>query len=392
MYKNTIQLKCEEDFEVSEGQEMSRTQGAAFLRAALTQQSGVGAKPIRVGIVGVTGYAGMEALRYLLYHPHVTVTYVAGREERSEAPLGEIIPQFTGLTPLSLVPFDEVTCSEQCDAVLIALPHGSSGEVAARLFARDKRVVDLSGDLRLPGELYQTWYQRSAQPDDVIAQAVYGLSEWNRAEIATAGLIANPGCYATAVLLALKPLMASGLLAKHVPIVVDAKSGVSGAGKSSQSNTQFAELAENFYAYKPGVHQHAPEIEYTLDPTMETRLLFTPHLLPISRGIFASCYVPLSAAQAVTIQEIYSLYQNCYQNSPFIQILEQGIIPQTKWVRGTNKCQISLRLDERTGLLQVFSVIDNLGKGAAGQAVQNLNIMYGFPETTGLLPSVAWTP
>lgn len=347
---------------------------------------------IRVGIVGVTGYAGMEALKYLLHHPLLTVTYVASREGRKVEPLEMAIPQFAGITKLEIVPYDEAMCSDACDVVLVALPHGVSGTVSANLADRGKRVIDLSGDLRIPSDLYQQWYQRIPVGNDVVFSAVYGLSEWNREEIVEANLIANPGCYATAALLALKPIVDAGYVAANTPIIVDAKSGVSGAGKSPQGYTQFAELTENFYAYKPGTHQHVPEIEYVLNPNLTTRILFTPHLLPISRGIFASSYISLSGGADLSIHDISQIYRNRYEHEPFVQMRDVGVIPETKWVRGTNQCQLSLRLDDRTGILQVFSVIDNLGKGAAGQAVQNLNIMHGFPETTGLMPNVAWAP
>ncbi len=335
----------------------------------------------KVGIVGVSGYAGLELTRILLRHPAVEVVYLAGNHE-TEGPIGCEFPHLIGYTSLKIEKYDFSTCSARCDIVFVALPAGSSGKIAAELWQAGKRVIDLSGDLRLPAELYEEWYRKTPLPGDVQLASVYGLSEWNADKIKNASLISNPGCYPTAVLLGLLPIFRANVVLQSSLIVVDAKSGVSGAGRGVRQNTQYGELAENFYAYKVGKHQHTPEIEYYLGPEATDKIVFTTHLLPIIRGIFASMYIPLDSS--ILASNIEDIYQSAYQNAPFVHVLQNGEIPQVKSVSGSNNCLIGFVLDERTCMLHVFSAIDNLQKGAAGQAVQNMNIMLGLDETFGL--------
>lgn len=336
---------------------------------------------VRVGVIGASGYGGLELLRILAQHDEVQVEYVAGNHESQEE-LSEEYPFLGFYSGLKIQKYDLEACSNACDLVFVALPSGASGVIAADLWRAGKRVIDLSGDLRLPGPMYASWYEKEPVQKEVIDAAVYGLSEWHEQEIAAASLIANPGCFATATLLALLPAVRNGLLRNEETIVVDAKTGVSGAGKAVAPARQLAELADNFYPYRVGRHQHTPEIEQELSPGCASKVLLTTQLLPLVRGIAASCYIPLK--DGVSFDDAYSIYCNRYSQTPFVRVLGKGVVPQLKHVRGSNETHISVHVDERTRTLQVFSVLDNLQKGAAGQAVQNLNLMNGWPQTLGL--------
>lgn len=335
---------------------------------------------VRVGVVGASGYSGLELLRILAAHPQVELTLAAASHSEAR-PLPEVYPHLTGLPALALEVYSADACAERCDAVFVALPSGSSGAVAAELWARGLTVIDLSGDLRLPAALYERWYGKPAAPAEAQAAAVYGLTEWNREQVRAARLIANPGCYPTASLLALLPAVRAGLVQPGGTVVIDAKSGVSGAGRSTAAHLMFAEMAENFLPYKVGKHQHVPEIEQMLGEDAGP-IVFTTQLLPTVRGIYASCYVPL--ADGVDEARVRDAYLARYEGEPFVRVLPPGEVPALKHVRGANMCQLGLVVDERTRTLMVFSAIDNLVKGAAGQAVQNFNVIFGFPEETAL--------
>jgi N-acetyl-gamma-glutamyl-phosphate reductase len=341
---------------------------------------------VRVGIVGASGYSGLELLRILAHHDGVEVTYAAGSQEGTE-PLGAASPFLpAAIGSLHIESFHPDRAADLCDVVFVGLPSGTSGAIALDLWKPGKTVIDLSGDLRLPKDAYEVWYKKEAvvqQPQDV--GAVYGLTEWNREQIQSARLIANPGCYATAALLALLPVVRSGLARPGMPIVIDAKSGVSGAGRKPAQHAMLGELQENFYAYKVGAHQHTPEIQAQLGLSDPASVLLTTQLLPTVRGIFISAYVPVHTP--VSTDDVMVLYQNAYGNEPFVHVHPPGRYPELKHVRGSNLCHIGFHVHAEAGLLQVFSVIDNLQKGAAGQAVQNFNLICGFPETTGLLVS-----
>jgi N-acetyl-gamma-glutamyl-phosphate reductase len=338
---------------------------------------------VRVGVVGASGYSGLELLRILAYHEGVEVTYAAGSRNGTE-PLRDSTPFLPeSIASLRTESFHPDRASDLCDAVFVGLPSGASGAIALELWKRGKTVIDLSGDLRLPKGAYESWYKKEAlvqHPKDV--GAVYGLTEWNRTQIQSARLIANPGCYATAALLALLPVVRSGLARSGMPIVIDAKSGVSGAGRKPAQNTLLGELQENFYAYKVGAHQHTPEIQTQLGLSDPASIVLTTQLLPTVRGIFISAYIPVHTP--ISADDVMVLYQNAYEEEPFIHVHPPGRYPELKHVRGSNLCHIGFHVHTASGLLQVFSVIDNLQKGAAGQAVQNFNLIYGFPETTGL--------
>ena len=333
---------------------------------------------IRVGIVGATGYGGQELVRLILGHQGTVLTYLAATTDVGDATA--LFPQFTGASLPKIQAYDSAVCAEACDTVFVALPSGASGTVAAELWERGLRVIDLSGDLRLLPDLYEAWYEKPAVPVKYLETAVYGLSEWNREQIRTATLLANPGCYATAVLLALMPLARQGMFAPGSSVTVDAKSGVSGAGRGTKLAHQLAELADNFFPYRVGAHQHTPEVEQQLG--FSTRVLLTTQLLPLARGIYACAYIPWP--HDMTEADVRQVYAKAYEDTPFVTFLPHEAFPQLKAVRGSNSCHLQIRLDERTRTLMVFSAIDNLQKGAAGQAVQNFNLMHGIPEMTGL--------
>ncbi|MFD1677397.1 N-acetyl-gamma-glutamyl-phosphate reductase [Alicyclobacillus fodiniaquatilis] len=339
----------------------------------------------RVGVIGATGYSGMELIRLLLLHPNVQLTYLAGSRARSES-FGAMFLHLAHLEGVSVEAFDVEACKQACDLAFVALPSGESGRVAAALWSAGLRVIDLSGDLRLPADVYQAWYGHTPVETSAQAAAVYGLTEFARDEIASAQLVANPGCYATAAVLALKPLQDHPILQAGIPVIVDAKSGVTGAGRSAKTHLQFAELTDDFYPYKVGKHQHVPEIEQALGA--EVPIVLTTQLLPVSRGIFASVYITLTTE--VDREAIYQRYLETYANEPFVHVLPYGEVPHIKAVQGTNFCHIGLVLDEQKKVLQVFSVIDNLQKGAAGQALQNANLMLRRNETDGLNAAALW--
>lgn len=337
---------------------------------------------IKAGIIGGTGYTGIELIRLLLGHPQVIVTTITSRSEAGKK-LSDLVPNFVGYDHLV---FSEPSVSlfADCDVVFFATPNGVAMKMAPELLAAGKRVIDLAADFRIKDQA--TWEQWYAQPHaaaELLASAVYGLPELNRELIRDAQLIANPGCYPTAVSLAYLPLLASGKINPH-QLIADVKSGVSGAGRAASVAGLHAEVSENFKAYGVTGHRHHPEIEQTLQQmttTGEVNLIFMPHLLPINRGIHATCYAQgYSAHQS---DDLTQIYQQFYAEEPFVSVLEEGQHPETRAVRGTNQCIISVNRVSETQII-IMSVIDNLVKGAAGQAIQNMNIMYSLPEQMGL--------
>jgi N-acetyl-gamma-glutamyl-phosphate reductase len=339
---------------------------------------------IRVGIVGATGYAGEALLDILLRHPSAAVTGVYSRNENPR-PFAEIFPRFKGRTGIICSRLDVKKIAEDTDVVFLSLPHTVSMELVPYLMKAGKKVIDLSADYRLHDlAVYQRFYNVKHTDARNVKQAVYGLPELYRAKIKTAGLIANPGCYPTAAILALFPLLALGV-AEHSPLIIDAKSGVSGAGKKLTEEMMFSEVYDDFKAYKVNVHQHAPEInqELTRVSGKKTGVIFVPHLLPLARGILETIYLRSLPGQKRSTGSLVSLYKKFYKTEPFVRIKDAGSFPRLKETAGTNFCDIGIQADGAD--IIVISAIDNLIKGAAGQAVQNFNIMYGFPETTALL-------
>ncbi|EEG77379.1 N-acetyl-gamma-glutamyl-phosphate reductase [Dethiobacter alkaliphilus] len=337
---------------------------------------------LKVAIIGATGYTGRELAGILARHPHVQPTYLTSESFAGQR-LSDVYPQFRSVVDVTLEKPDMDKVAE-CDFIFSALPHGLSVDTVPQLVSTGKKVVDLSGDFRLKdGGLYADWYGYEHNQPQLLANSVYGLPEVNRQQIKKADLVANPGCYPTSVLLALKPLLAEGVVDPQ-DIIVDAKSGVSGAGRSPKLPFHFPECTENFKAYKVAGHQHTPEIEQELAAVAKEQVLvtFTPHLVPMIRGILSTIYLRTSGKLSET--EIWSLFEKHYGDEPFIRLLKAPALPETKFVSGSNFCDISLRLEERTGRLIVLSAIDNLMKGAASQAVQNMNLMMGWPEETGL--------
>jgi N-acetyl-gamma-glutamyl-phosphate reductase len=340
---------------------------------------------LAVGIIGVTGYSGQTLLSLLLKHPEVSLRYLAARRLEKPQPLGSVLPAFNQRTPLKIHPFKPQEAKSACDLLFLALPHGVAMEWVPGLLKKPSlRVVDLSGDFRLSAkQSYPRHYKFTHTAPALLSQAVYGLTEFSREAIASARLVANPGCYSTAALLALAPLARKRLLAP-AGTVIDAKSGLSGAGKTLKTEMLFAQANENLNAYRVDAHQHTPEMEQTLKrwTRRNIRLTFVPHLVPMNRGIYATLYAPLSKGTSETT--LRSIFQKIYADEPFVRLLPQGTWPQIHSVVGTNFCDLSVQLDRNNSRAIVIAAIDNLVKGAAGQAVQNMNLMYGFPETLGL--------
>lgn len=337
----------------------------------------------RAGIVGVSGYSGKAVLDILLRHPQVRVTYAGANN--TQGSIEDIWPDLRNRTQLYCEKFNPKNAAEMCDVIFLALPHTESMNCAGKLLSMGKKVIDLSADFRLrkPHE-YKQWYGLEHKAPQLISKAVYGLPELFRERIKKSQFIANPGCYPTAAILALAPLVATG--GETVDsITIDAKSGVSGAGRKALNSLMFVEVNENFKAYKVLEHQHTPEINQCLSliSSCLVDVTFVAHLLPNSHGILETIYIRLNSE--ITANEIQTLYKKFYKTETFVRVLPQGVQPETKNVVGSNFCDISIVVSQDKKLVVITSVIDNLIKGAAGQAVQNMNIMYQFKETEGLL-------
>ncbi len=336
-----------------------------------------------VGIVGISGYSGGVALELLLNHPKVRVSYVSANNTTGK--VSEIWPKLAGRTQLVCEQFDAAKAVKLCEVIFLAVPHTVSMQITPKLLAGGVRVIDLSGDYRLKkGADYKKWYGTDHVDVSNLAKAVYGLPEFYREDIRKAKLISNPGCYPTAALLALAPLTTTSTKSIE-SIVIDAKSGVTGAGRKATLPFSFGEVNENFKAYKPLFHQHVPEMELYLSKIAgkDFTLDFVPHLLPINRGILETIYVRLN--EKTTLAAVHKMYTRFYKKESFVRVLDQGQQPEFKNVVGTNYCDIGLITSQNGRLVVVTSAIDNLLKGASGQAVQNMNIMCGFNEKEGLL-------
>ncbi len=334
---------------------------------------------VRVSVAGASGYSGAELVRLLLSHPHVELVHLAAGEQRGRE-LEDVFPQFQGLISRTLCETDWSRLGRDSDVVLLGLPHGLSMAAVPELLDADARVVDLGGDFRLnSAATYTDWYGVEHSAPELLDEAVYGLPELNFSVLPTARLVANPGCYPTASILALLPI-ADLLGGAHV--VVDAKSGVSGAGRKASMTTHFSEVNENLKAYSVLTHRHTPEIEQVLASVGGgPSLVFVPHLVPMTRGILATCYV--HGLDGLGEDELVGRYRALAERAPFVRLLEEGL-PQTKATYGSNFCDIGIRRDSKTGTIVVVAAIDNLVKGAAGQAIENLNLMCGFDRTAGL--------
>jgi N-acetyl-gamma-glutamyl-phosphate reductase len=339
---------------------------------------------MKAAIIGVTGYGGIELVRLLNNHPQVEIQSIHSSSQEGTR-LSEIYPHLTNHMPLQLEAIDPEKIAKQADVVFTATPSGISSQIVPGLIEEGIKVIDLSGDFRLKEPLlYENWYKKPAPSIENLDKAVYGLPEWNKNDIKAATLLANPGCYPTATLLGLAPLVINGLIDEK-SIIIDAKSGISGAGKNLSAATHYAETNENLKIYKVNQHQHIPEIEQMLSQWNNhiQSVTFSTHMIPMTRGIMTTIYGNVKTDD-MTTDRLIDLYKTCYKDAPFVRVREQGNFPSTREVYGSNYCDIAVAYDERTGRVTVVSVIDNLVKGAAGQAIQNLNIMMGYEENMGL--------
>lgn len=359
---------------------------------------------VTVSIVGVTGYTGLELLRLLAQHPYFTVTSVTGRSAVGKR-LDEMFPQLQALAyardarrvidPAMLIAEEP----EQTDLAFVCLPHAAAAESVVKLLERGIRVVDLSADFRLRDAAeYEQWYKHSHPAPALLETAVYGLCERHRDRIAESTLVANPGCHATTAILALLPAIAAGLI--DADVIIDSKTGISGAGRGLTLGTHYAEANEDVSAYSLSGHRHLPEIVQELaagaraggHPLDTPRITFIPHLMPMTRGILATCYANFrqeGTRHTPTTAEVRELYETYYAGEPFVHVVDQP--PHTKWTYGSNACIVYPMVDARTGRFVVIGCLDNLVKGAAGQAMQNANLLAGFPETAGL-PALSLYP
>jgi N-acetyl-gamma-glutamyl-phosphate reductase len=354
---------------------------------------------ITTAIINATSYTGLELIRLLFQHPQFVVQSVTARSAVGKQ-LNEVFPQLQGISvsgnalSVSIQPSMVITeVPEQTDLAFVCLPHAAAAEVVLELLERGTKVVDLSADFRLRNAaIYEQWYKHVHPAPSLLETAVYGLCENNRSSIEQATLVANPGCYATAALLALLPLFTEGMIEPDV--IIDAKSAVSGAGRTPTLGTHYAEVNEDASAYSISGHRHLPEITQELveaahkgghSPDEEPRITFIPHLIPMTRGILATCYANPRRHVIPAIPDpatLRSLYEEYYTGEPFVHVVNEP--PHTKWTYGTNHCFIYPTVDTRTGRFVVIASLDNLVKGAAGQAIQNANLLFGLPETMGL--------
>ncbi|MCX5705518.1 MAG: N-acetyl-gamma-glutamyl-phosphate reductase [Candidatus Omnitrophica bacterium] len=335
---------------------------------------------INVGIIGATGHTGEELISVLLKHPNVRISRLYNTSDEPHK-ISDVFPQFKGRCELVCSKPDMKDIANHCDLVFLALPHTVSMNFAPKILKLGKKVIDLSADYRLKNiKVFEKFYHAKHKDAANLRNAVYGIPELYRANIKKAKLVANPGCYSTSAILALAPLVALGLIDKE-SIIIDAKSGVSGAGKKLEKGLLFLEVNEDFRAYKVNTHQHMPEISSILTRLAgkSVSVTFVPHLLPLQKGILSTIYV----RKIGRTQNLANLYKKFYKNEPFVRIKKEGEFPRLKDVVGTNFCDIGIKEDTKSVI--VISAIDNLLKGASGQAVQNMNIMYKFPETTALL-------
>ena len=338
---------------------------------------------IKAGIIGATGYAGQELMRLLMQHPDCEVEMISSRTYK-DTNYDKVYGNFLNITSDKLVDIEMEEMAKKVDVLFIALPHGIASKKVSADILKNTKVIDLGADYRLNSkEIYEEWYGVSHESEDLIDRAVYGLCELKREEIKKADLIANPGCYTTCSILSLMPLVKDELIDKN-SIIVDAKSGVTGAGRALNLGTHFTECNDSIKAYKIASHRHTPEIEQELSLVTDNQISisFTPHLIPMNRGILITGYASLK--KKCTYKDIKDVYEKYYEDERFIRLLPEGVFPETKWVKGSNYIDINFQIDERTNRIIVLGAIDNLIKGAAGQAVQNMNLLFGLEESKGL--------
>lgn len=340
-------------------------------------------KKIKVGIVGGTGYTGVELLRLLAIHPNVELVAITSRGDAG-LPVAEMFPSLRGYVDLAFTDPANANLA-QCDVVFFATPHGVAMSQAQALLDANVKLIDLAADFRLQDTaVFEKWYKMPHTCPEILKKAVYGIPELNRAQIKSAQVIGNPGCYPTTVLLGLAPLLEKGLIDFSAPIIADSKSGVSGAGRKAEVATLFAEASDNMKAYGVSGHRHHPEIHAQLTQLAgkEVQFIFVPHLIPMIRGMLSTIYVKLSEKEQSL--DLQAMFEARYANERFVDVLPAGVLPETRSVRGSNQIRIALHKQANTDYLTLVVVQDNLVKGAAGQAVQNMNIMFGVAENTGL--------
>jgi len=338
---------------------------------------------LRVGVLGATGYAGIETVRILSGHPDVKITRLVSHSFVGKK-ISDIYPNFRNVCDMVCCELDVDDIAANCDLVFTALPHGASKEVIPAIYEKGIKIVDLSGDFRYDSkEVYEKWYGKPHCAPEILEKSVYGLCEIHREKIKTATIVGNPGCYTTCSILPLYPLLHAGVVHKD-NIIIDAKSGVTGAGRTEKLPYSFCECTENSKAYKIATHRHTSEIEQELSHAAgeEIMVSFTPHLIPQKRGILATSYANLK--EDMTDEAIYKILSEFYKDEYFVRVLKPGELPETKNVAGSNFIEIGFKVDHRLKRVVVSSAIDNLFKGAAGQAVQNMNIMMGFQEKAGI--------
>jgi N-acetyl-gamma-glutamyl-phosphate reductase len=337
---------------------------------------------VKVGIVGSTGYAGYQLSMILSQHKNVSIVFLSSHNY-SNMRFSDVYGNLKGLLDNICIDMQDIESKlSKIDVLFLALPHGQSFDLVEKALSLGVKVIDIGADYRLRDQnIYEKWYGVTHKLPGLLKDAAYGLPELYRDKISNSSLVANPGCYPTASILALAPLVHTGVI-DNTSIIIDAKSGVSGAGRSANMSSLFCECGESVKAYNIATHRHTPEIEQQLSDAAGEKitLSFTPHLVPMSRGILATCYGSLK--KDISQNELYDLYRSYYKNENFIRITDS--LPETRYVRGSNICDIAVRVDERTNRVIAVSAIDNLIKGAAGQAVQNMNILFGLYEHTGL--------
>ncbi|WP_267383590.1 N-acetyl-gamma-glutamyl-phosphate reductase [Cyanobacterium sp. uoEpiScrs1] len=346
---------------------------------------------IPVGIIGASGYGGIQLVRILLEHPNVDIVYLGGSGSVGK-PYGDLYPHLAHCVNLSIEPIDIDLITSRCRVVFLGLPNGLACELVPQLLRKGCKVLDLSADYRFRNlGTYSAWYNKDRTDHETAIQSVYGLPELYQEEIKSTSLVGCPGCYPTASLMALSPLLKQGLILPETAII-DAKSGTSGGGRQAKTPLLLAEAEGSFMAYEVASHRHTPEIEQICSDLAgyEVKVQFTPHLLPMVRGILVTVYASLRDPGLVR-DDILTIYSAFYRSFPFVKILPHGVYPQTKWAWGTNLCYIGVETDPHTDRVIVMSAIDNLVKGQAGQAVQCLNLMMGWDQTLGL-PRLCFYP
>ncbi len=343
-----------------------------------------GKKMTKIGIVGASGYSGSELLRFLVNHPSGLSVELATSETYAGQRVDHVLPHLRDFIDLTFEPLDIDSLKERVDVVVLAVPHKVAMTYAPQIITQGLRVVDFSADYRLyDAGTYSNWYHVEHTSPELIQNAVYGLPERYRGKIRDAQIVANPGCYPTSAILATMPLLNNRLIELD-SIIVDSKSGISGAGPKPKDTTHYPNREANLVAYNIGKHRHTPEIEQELSAIagQTVSVTFTPHLVPMTRGILSTVYARLK--QPLDTETLLETYTTFYQNEPFIRVLDKEVYPQTKAVLGSNYCDVGIEVDKRTQRVVAMAALDNLGKGAAGAALQNLNLMFGYDETDGL--------